>query len=116
MKYAHLYTGPDGKSHFKDVELFPDDKDIGSIRAEPMKATGISFVSSGKDYDLDWHNAPRRQFVITVEGMVEITASDGTVRRFGPGGIMLADDLTGQGHKSRALNNQNRRAVFITLG
>jgi len=37
------------------------------------------------------------------------------VRRFGPGQIMLADDLTGQGHKSKALNDQNRRAAFIAV-
>ena len=115
MKYSHLYAGPDGKSHFNDVALFPDDKELGSLRTDPMKASSVFFTSSGKDYDLNWHNAPRRQFVITLEGTVEITASDGTIRRFGPGGIMLADDLTGQGHKTRVLNNQNRRAVFITL-
>jgi uncharacterized cupin superfamily protein len=81
-----------------------------------MKATGIFFSTTGADYDLDWHNAPRRQFVITLEGQVDIMASDGTKRRFGPGDIMFADDTTGRGHISRAVNNKPRKAIFVTLG
>ncbi len=115
MKYVHLYTGPDGKSHFKDVDvpLFQGRREEES--SEPMKATGVFFRITGTGYDLDWHNPPRRQFVITLEGEVEITASDGTKRRFGPGDIMLADDIKGQGHITRALSNKPRRAVLVTL-
>jgi len=80
-----------------------------------MKATGIFFSTTGANYDLDYHNVPRRQFVISLEGQVEITASDGTKRLLGPGDIMLADDTTGRGHISRAVNNKPRKAIFVTL-
>ena len=53
--------------------------------------------------------------MISLEGQVEITASDGTKRLFGPGDIMLADDTTGRGHISRAVNNKPRKAIFVTL-
>ena len=116
MKFVHLYTGADGESHFRDVEIEMKDAGSRGQRSEHMKATGIFFSVTAADYDLDWHNAPRRQFVINLEGEVEITASDGTKRRFGPGDVFLADDTTGRGHISRAVNNKPRKAIFVTLG
>jgi quercetin dioxygenase-like cupin family protein len=115
MKYVHLYTGTDGKSHFKDVEA--EIKDAGSRgqRSELMKATGMLFSISGADYSLDFHPAPRRQFVITLDGEVEITASDGEKRLLRHGDVMLADDTTGRGHISRAVNNRPWTAIFVTL-
>ncbi|HEY91073.1 MAG TPA: hypothetical protein G4O07_04485 [Dehalococcoidia bacterium] len=46
---------------------------------------------------------------------MEIETGDGTVRRFGPGDIMLAEDITGRGHISRAVNHRPRKSIFITL-
>jgi len=34
---------------------------------------------------------------------MEIGIGDGTKRRFGPGDVVLADDLTGQGHTTHSL-------------
>lgn len=115
MKFVHLYTGADGLSHFKDVEVEMMDTGSRGQRSETMKATGIFFSTTSASYDLDYHTVPHRQFVITLEGKVEITASDGTKRLFGPGDIMLADDTTGRGHTSRAANNEPRKAIFVTL-
>ena len=36
-------------------------------------------------------------------GQMEIGIGDGTTRRFGPGDVVLADDLTGRGHTTRSL-------------
>ena len=115
MKFVHLYAGPDGLSHFKDVEVEMKPAGSRGQRSELMKATGIFFSMTSPEYDLDYHNPAHRQFVITLEGQVEITASDGTTRLFGPGDIMLADDTTGRGHISRAVNKKPRRAIFVTL-
>jgi uncharacterized cupin superfamily protein len=70
---------------------------------------------TGADYDYDWHNAPRRQFIVMLEGTVEIEVGAGTTRRFGPGDILLAEDTTGRGHRSRTVNQQVRRSIFIPL-
>ncbi|MBM2825102.1 MAG: hypothetical protein HW402_766 [Dehalococcoidales bacterium] len=115
MKYTRLYTGPDGLSHFQDVEIPLDGGKSGQHLSKLIKATGVIFRVTGADYDYDWHNAPRRQFVVNLEGSVEIVASDGTTRRLGPGEIMLAEDTTGKGHISRAVNNQPRNSLFIAL-
>lgn len=45
----------------------------------------------------------------------EIETGDGTKKRFGPGDIMLADDLTGRGHITRAVGNKPRLYAQIPL-
>jgi hypothetical protein len=72
------------------------------------------FRQSG-EYFINWHNAPRRQFVVNLTGTVEIVASDGEKRCLGPGSILLADDLTGKGHTSRGLGGEERISLFIPL-
>ena len=63
---------------------------------------------------MDFHQAPRRQFVIILTGAVEIECGDGTVRRLGAGDVLLADDTTGQGHISREVSG-DRRSLFLPL-
>ena len=115
MKVTRLYTGTDGKSHFEDIDI-PLDNTKGVERlSESIHATGIIFRETSGEYNLDWHNAAHRQFVINLEGQVEIIIGDGTSRQLGTGDILLAEDTTGQGHKSRAINHQPRKSIFVTL-
>ncbi len=115
MKYVRIFAGPDGESHFEDLEM--DLRDVGraSLLSQLFEATGVVFRHTGADYSLDWHTAPRRQFVLNLTGGVEIQASDGEVRRLGPGSVFLAEDTTGKGHLSRAIDGQERVSVFVHL-
>ena len=40
---------------------------------------------------------------------------DGTGRRFDSSDIMLSEDTIGQGHITRAVGNQPRISIFVTL-
>jgi hypothetical protein len=53
--------------------------------------------------------------MLSLSGQVEIGIGDGTVRRLGPGDVMLAEDLTGQGHTTRAVGNEPRLSAAIPL-
>ena len=87
---------------------------IGFI-SELMKATGIVFRETGGDYNYDFHTAPRRQYVVNLEGEVEIEVGDGTKRILRSGDVLHAEDTTGQGHISRAVAGKPRKSLFITL-
>ncbi len=63
---------------------------------------------------MNFHPAPRRQFVVNLSGLVEIECGDGSKRRLGAGDILLADDTTGQGHITREIEGP-RRGIFIFL-
>ncbi len=114
-KVVRLYTGPDGESHFQEIEVPLEDTEKKGRRSEIIEAKGIIFMETDGDYFLDWHNAPRRQFSIQIDGEIEIEVGDGSRRRFGPGDVLLAEDTTGQGHISRAVNNKPRKGIFIIL-
>jgi hypothetical protein len=115
MKVLRIYTGADNQSHFEDV-LVPM-KDSGKIgfMSELTKATGVVFRETSGDYNYDFHTAPRRQYVVNLEGEVEIEVGDGTRRILRTGDILLAEDTTGQGHISRAVAGKPRKSLFITL-
>ncbi len=63
----------------------------------------------------DRHRAPRRQFIVHLEGEVEVEASDGERRRFGPGDVVLVEDVAGRGHVTRALSTGPRRTLYLPL-
>ena len=115
MLITRVYTGSDGKSHFEDVEIELLDKGpMGSI-SSLWSAKGVLFRKVSGDYDLDFHNAPRRQFVVNLTGAVEIEVGDGTKRQLGAGSFLLAEDTEGQGHISRSINGEPRECLFIPL-
>jgi hypothetical protein len=115
MKVTHLYTGKDGESHFEDLDISLDSGEGSEKLSKTIKATGIILRETTGGYNLDWHPAPRRQFVINLEGQVELMVKDGTKRILGPGDILLAEDTTGRGHISRAIKNQPRKSIYVTL-
>ncbi len=114
FQVTRLYSGPDGESHFEDLEIPLEDKGSYIQGSELMKASGIRFRERGTITESDWHNVPRRQFVITIEGETEIEIGDGTKRRFGPGDILLAEDTTGRGHISRGVKLP-RKNIIVNL-
>ena len=114
MNYVRLFTGEDGLSHFEDVDVKLSGGGTSEL-SDAMAVTNLVFRRNRPDYDLDWHPAPRRQFVVNLTGEVEIEASGGETRRFGPGSVMLAEDTTGKGHKSRAVGNAERLSLFVYL-
>jgi hypothetical protein len=112
---VRIYTGPDNRSHFEDLRIpLTSAGKIGFISAL-MKSTGVVFRETDGDYDYDFHTAPRRQFVVNLDGEVEIEVGDGTKRILRSGDILLAEDTTGQGHISRAVAGKPRKSLFITL-
>ena len=115
MKIVRIYTGPDNRSHFEDIEVPLMDAGKVGFLSERVKATGLVFRETGGDYDYDFHTAPRRQYVVNLEGEVEIEVGDGTRRVLKAGDILLAEDTTGQGHISRAVAGKPRKSLFITL-
>ena len=115
LQVTRIYTGEDGESHFEDIEIpLIDRGGIGQISAL-QGATGVVFRETDGDYDFDFHNAPRRQYVINLDASVELETGDGSKRVLAPGAILLAEDTTGRGHISRAVDGRSRRSIFVTL-
>ena len=115
MKLTRIYPGEDGASHFEEREIaLEDGGPIGRLSAS-IPATGIIFRETDPNYDYDWHPVPQRQFIIMLEGELEVEVGDGAKRHFSAGDVLLFEDTTGQGHRSRTTNNQVRKTIFVTL-
>jgi hypothetical protein len=115
MKVVRIYTGADNQSHFEDLQIPLKDSGKAGFLSELTKATGVLFRETGGDYNYDFHTAPRRQYVVNLEGEVEIEVGDGSKRILRAGDVLLAEDTTGQGHISRAVAGKPRKSLFITL-
>ena len=115
MDIVRVFTGPDRQSHFEDIHLDLDDLGPTGHISKLWPGKGVQFREVGGDYQLDYHRAPRRQLVVNLTGSVEIEVGDGTSRVLGPGSILLAEDMTGQGHISRSVNREPRTCLFVHL-
>jgi hypothetical protein len=113
MRIHNLYVDASGESHFRDIEIEWVEESRGSRLSKRFPASGIIFRQVPPTYDLDWHPAPRRQYIINLDAGVQITASDGESRVIGAGEVLLVEDTTGKGHLSQAVGKQLRHCIFV---
>ena len=109
---VRLFTADDGQSHFEDLDMdaWPTQWDLNLSNAR------IDFARRGEPgnpFFSDWHPEPRRQYLIMLTGQLEVTVGDGASRVLNPGDVLLAEDLTGQGHQIRSLGDQPYTRVTI---
>lgn len=115
MTITRLYAAEDGTSHFEEMTIpLEDEGEIGRLSA-PEAANTVIFRENEADYDYDWHVAPARQYVVLLNGAIEIEASSGEKRRFEGGDVLLLEDVFGDGHKTRNVGAAPRRSIFIRL-
>ena len=115
MTVTRIYADDHGESHFADHDYpLTDAGPIGAL-SSPVAATSVIFRENPPTYDYDWHVAPQRQFIVLLDGRIEIETSDGQRRTFAAGDVLLMEDATGKGHRTRNLEPRKRRSIFIVL-
>jgi hypothetical protein len=79
---------------------------------QDISPTTVSFVELPKQDDHEvLHPAPRRQFVIVLQGELDVIASDGASCRLRPGDVLFADDIGSKGHRVRDVGEKH----FVTV-
>lgn len=112
---TRVYSDINGDTHFEELEIeLRDSGKIGAL-SDPIDAKSIIFREVVEDYDYEFHNAPQRQFIMLLDGEIEIETSLGVKRVFSPGQVLLVEDVTGKGHRSKNLTKTKRKSVFITI-
>src|SRR5512136_795828 len=81
--------------------------------SEDNPASKYRFYSFEPGWIGELHPAPTRQFLALMSGAVEVETTDGTVRRFGPGDLVLLEDTSGRGHVTR--NIGDGYAMFLVV-
>ncbi|WP_266205091.1 cupin domain-containing protein [Pontibacter kalidii] len=112
---TRLYADENGDSRFEDIERPLDPEGEIGFLSEPEAVESIIFRKVVSTYDYDFHTAPDRQYLFLLDGGIEIETSLGEKRRFETGQVLLLEDTTGKGHKTRNLQPEVRSSVFVTL-
>ena len=112
VKITRFFTGPDGLTHAEEIETkFPAGGGVYNLL--PNSGAQIRRTPPGRENG--YHTASRRQYVITLSGHAELVLSGGGTIQVGPGSIELAEDLTGKGHITRTIGNEDRIAILIPV-
>jgi hypothetical protein len=115
MRITRLYTGKNNQSHFDEIDIQLESRGPLGFFTEPTGVKAFFFREVPADFLYTWHNVVCREYVITLEGRAEIEVSSGDKRLFGKGDVLLAEDVSGQGHKTRVIGKKPWRQAFITL-
>lgn len=115
FQITRIYSDPKGDSRFEELSLpLEESGEIGFL-SKKIPAKDIIFRKVIPTYDYGFHTAPQRQFIILLDGEIEIETSLNEKRTFKGGDILLVEDTEGKGHKTRNLQERERKSVFITL-
>lgn len=115
MKITRVYSDDKGESHFGELDVpLVESGPIGRL-SERFPVRSIIFRENDAGYDYDWHNAPERQYILLLDGEIEIEVSDGEKKIFRGGDVIFVEDTEGKGHRTRVTNDRPRRSVFVTL-
>ncbi len=120
MIYTRIYADENGESHFEDVEVKFKSIDFAPP-APPLDlsefgpAESCSLLRGPESWYGDWHPAPYRQLHFYLSGEIKAETSDGEIRQFGPGSIILVEDTTGKGHRSRVAGSSETLIATVKL-
>ena len=107
---VRIYAGDDGESHFEDMSA----DDFAEI-ANNVGPGDITVGQRAPGWSQDYHTAPRHQYVVFMSGGAEIEVASGEKRQFGPGDVLVAEDLTGHGHIIRNTGEEARISLAVPL-
>ncbi|MDE2787729.1 MAG: hypothetical protein OXL37_13840 [Chloroflexota bacterium] len=107
---VRIYAGDDGESHFEDLTA-----DQFADIANDVGPGDITVGQRPPGWWQDYHTAPRHQYVVFMSGGAEIEVASGDKRQFGPGDVLVAEDLTGHGHIIRNVGEEPRVSLAVPL-
>lgn len=102
----HLYTGANDHSYMETIRL-------PYLQRMDVSEMYLKMTPPGKVFEL--HNAPQRNYVLTLRGCLEFTTSLGKSFMIRPGDILLAEDVTGHGHSWKMMGHEPWVRAYVTL-
>ncbi len=121
VSYHRIYADTEGGSHFDTVNV-SQNLATGAPPAAPFYVSGDNPATKYRFYTFqpgwigDWHPCPARQFLALMSGAVEMETTDGTIRRLGPGDLVLLEDTTGKGHVTRNIGGGYATFLVVPVG
>ncbi len=115
IRCVRIWTGQDGNSHFEEGAIELAGGARGDMLSGKASTISVSFQETASGGTFAWHDAPARQFVITLSGTLDFQTRNGEHFMIRPGDILLAEDTTGSGHSWRLVDDEPWRRVYVVL-
>lgn len=115
IRCVRIWTGDDGNSRFEEGAIDLSGGARGDLLSGKASAASISFQETASGGTFAWHDAPTRQFVITLSGTLDFQTRNGEHFTIRPGDILLAEDTTGSGHSWKLVDEEPWRRVYVIL-
>lgn len=117
-----LYTGEDGRARFRDRPL-PLAEGTPMTRLSALApSSGWQFRRSPVGFASDVHCTTAPQWLVVLQGQMEIGLQDGSTRVFGPGQCFYSNDTLPpgaafdaavHGHRSRQVGDEPLATLFV---
>ena len=115
IRCVRIWTGEDSDSLFEEGTIDLPKGERGDVLSDTTMSSSISFRETRSGGTFAPHDAPTRQFVITLSGTLEFKTVKGETFTIRPGDILLAEDTTGTGHSWRLVDDQPWRRAYVIL-
>jgi AraC-like ligand binding domain len=115
IRCVRIWTGVDNDSLFEEGTIDLPKGQRRDLLSDQAISSSISFRETESGGAFARHDAPIRQFVITLSGTLEFKTAKNETFTIRPGDILLAEDTTGTGHSWRLIDNQPWRRAYVIL-
>lgn len=116
LPYTLVYADSSGTSHFEDASYPTSSFDVGhgvkAAASGPIAGDGIQLFCFDPGTVVDWHPAPRPQLYLILRGALDLEVSDGEVRRFRGGDLIVAEATEGKGVRA-VWNGEKQSCVGV---
>jgi hypothetical protein len=121
MDLSELYADAAGETHFRITTVAFETRDFSPPSppvgvAADLKPSAAVFLEAPPGWDKEFHATPRKQLAVVLSGELTVTASDGEMQRFGPGGCFILNDAGNtKGHLTRVQGTAPVHALMVAV-
>jgi hypothetical protein len=115
IRCVRIWTAEDGNSSFEEGQIDLSGGARGDVLSAIVSSSSVSFRETKAGGAFEWHDAPVRQFVLTLSGTLEFKTRRGDQFMIRPGDVLLAEDTAGSGHSWRLVDDEPWRRAYVIL-
>jgi len=120
IEYLRILSDSEGCSHFETIKIILESNNYAPPApplntSSPESVDKIVFLELPVGWHGDWHPTPVRQWLTLMTGECEFEAGDGERCRRKAGDLVMLDDTTGKGHRTRVVGSEPVRITAVHL-
>lgn len=117
LRYTRLGVDQSGETFFQDESVELHAWPFGMAKASfEEQSDSVRFFKARLGWQmLELHYAPKRQYLLVLQGILEIHTSTGQIRKFQQGSFLLVEDTYGKGHRTRNAGEDDLILVWVGI-